>query len=83
MNDRTAEKLYVINAALDLESEQPVSFEIEREDSEYGTEAYFFKLEFKHEGHSYSAESYHISEAVHQLFKAAEDSGMLKDVIAG
>lgn len=83
MNDRTAEKYYILTSVLKAE-ERAIHVEAVREDSEYGTEAYFWILSFEHEGQKVSAESFNFSDAVVDLFEAADKLGVLKgDFIIG
>lgn len=76
MNDRTAEKYYILTSVLDAE-EKAIHVEAVREDSEYGTEAYYWILSFDHKGNKISAESFNFGEAVVDLFEAAEKLGVL------
>jgi hypothetical protein len=76
MNDRTAEKYYILTGVLNAE-EKAIHVEAVREDSEYGTEAYYWILSFDHKGNKVSAESFNFSEAVVDLFEAAEKLGVL------
>lgn len=78
MNDRSAEKYYVLQAVLDND-EQQITVQSVREDTQYGTEAYAWRLSFLHEGNTISAESYAFSEAVVALWDAAEALGLLND----
>ena len=83
MNDRTAEKYYILSAVLEFD-ERAINVEVSRNDSEYGTESYYWILSFEHEGQKISAESFNYAEAVHELFDAAEKLGVLKgDFIIG
>lgn len=77
MNDRTAEKFYILSAVLEFD-ERAIHVETAREDSEYGTEAYYWILSFEHEGQKVSAESFDYGTAVVELFEAAEKLGVLK-----
>lgn len=77
MNDRTAEKYYILTSVLNAE-EKAIHVDVEREDSEYGTEAYYWILSFEYEGQKVSAESFDFSVAVVDLFEAAEKLGVLK-----
>lgn len=83
MNDRTAEKYYILTSVLDAD-EKAIKVESAREDSEYGTEAYYWILSFEHNGQRVSAESFDFSIAVVDLFEAAEKLGVLSgDFIIG
>ena len=83
MNDRKAEKYYILSAVLEFD-ERAIHVEVSRNDSEYGTESYYWILSFEHEGQKISAESFNYAEAVHELFEAAEKLGVLKgDFIIG
>lgn len=83
MNDRSAEKLHIINTALSLAGEKNVEFAIVCETSEWATEAYYFEVRFRFNKHRYTATSYDVSHAIFELFEAANKSGLLKDVIVG
>jgi len=76
MNDRSAEKLYVLQAVCE-DFNSSVAISSIREDTQYGTEAYAFRLSFTHDAQLISAESYSFAEAVHQLWDAAEKLGLL------
>lgn len=83
MNDRTAEKYYILTSVLDAD-EKAIKVESSREDSEYGTESYYWILSFEHNGQKVSAESFDYSTAVIELFEAAEKLGVLTgDFIIG
>lgn len=76
MNDRTAEKIYILEAVC-TDHNTRLKLHALREDTQYGTEAYFFRLEFRYNKQVISAESYNFSVAVDQLWNAAETIGML------
>lgn len=78
MNDRSAEKFYILAAVLDSD-ERRIDVQAVREDSEFGTESYAWHLSFQHEGHTISSESYSWAQAVLDLYDAAEHLGLLND----
>lgn len=77
MNDRSAELLYILQAVCE-DHDTSVAVQAFREDTQYGTESYFFKLSFTFDAQLITAESYNFSEAVHSLWKAAEVLGLLE-----
>lgn len=77
MNDRSAEKQYILAAVLE-DHGTSINVTAMREDSEYGTESYFWRLSFTYEAQEISVESYSYGEAVLKLWDAAEALGMLE-----
>lgn len=77
MNDRSAELIYILQAVLE-DHDSSLKIESLREDTQYGTESYFFKLSFTYDAQLISAESYNFAEAVHAIWKAAETLGLLE-----
>lgn len=78
MNDRTAEKFYILQALLKAD-QKSIAVMAMRQDSEYGTEAYLWNLSFVHEGDAISVESFSWAEAVLELWDAAERLGLLNE----
>lgn len=76
MNDRSAEKQYILAAVLE-DHGTSISVKAMREDTEYGTEAYFWRLSFTYDAQEISVESYSYGDAVLKLWNAAEALGLL------
>lgn len=75
MNDRSAEKFYILQTVFGK-----ITVESYLTTTDYGTDSFFYRVSVKEKGYHAQAESYDFSIAVTDLFRNIEKSGRLKDV---
>lgn len=75
MNDRSAELLYILQAAFGEVKVESVLIT-----SEWGTDSHYFVVSVKEQGFHASAKHYDFGMAVNELFKDIRKSGKINDV---
>jgi len=75
MNDRSAEKFYILQAVFGVVVVQSLLTT-----TDYGTDSFFYRVAVKEKGYHAQAESYDFGMAIDDLFRRIEKSGRLKDV---
>jgi len=75
MNDRSAELLYILQAAFGQVNVESVLIT-----SEWGTDSYYFKVGVRIEGYHAEATHYDFGLAVNELFKNIRKSGKINDI---
>lgn len=75
MNDRSAELMYILQAAFG-----EVHVESQLVTSEWGTDSHFFVVSVRIEGYHAEAKHYDFGLAINELFKNIRKSGKINDI---